>query len=387
MRFATSPLTMMSSKAEPTAFSIDEVVAVTADEEVGALAARDGVVAEAAVDRQFRHRRPTVDDERVVRALGVRDADERRQPRHGDGGSGAEHLDRVAGARPVDGDRVGLSVAAAERSAKVDLDARRIGAGQVADGDRVGAAERVEGDRLDVVHIHGDGGDVAGEPRVSAVRRDVDVLGDVRAVEQKRVGSVLALDRVAAVARIPHEGVVAGAEKRRVVAASAGDEVAAVAAKKQVVAVAAGDGVVAGAAVDGDLDQRREAVAGGEPVVAAVHVEDDVLGRADVEGERCRIMRSKRTRAPFAVSVKVSLPLPPLTSAVSVSAPPSNRSVSSPGFQIMRSFPASPKTWSSPSPPVSTSLPSPPNRKSAPPLPKRMSLSPCPKSWSLPEPP
>ena len=97
--------------------------------------------------------------------------------------------------------------------------------------------------------------------------------------------------------------------------------------------------------------------------------------------------RSKRTRAPFAVSVKLSLPLPPLTSAVSVSAPPSNRSVSSPGFQIMRSFPASPKTWSSPSPPVSTSLPSPPNRKSAPPLPRRVSLSPWPKSWSLPEPP
>src|SRR5215218_7622308 len=154
---------------------------------------------------------------------------------------------------------------------------------------RVGAAKRAEGDRLDVVHIHGDGGHVPGEPRVSAVRRDVNVLGDVRAVEQQRVGSILALDSVAAVARIPHEGVVAGAEKRRVVAASAGDEVVAVAAKKQVVAVAAGDGVVAGTAVDGDLDERREAVAGGEPVVAAVHVEDEVLGGADVEGERRRV--------------------------------------------------------------------------------------------------
>ena len=33
------------------------------------------------------------------------------------------------------------------------------------------------------------------------------------------------------------------------------------------------------------------------------------------------------------------------------------RSLSSPGFQIMRSLPASPNIWSSPSPPVSTSLP------------------------------
>ena len=115
------------------------------------------------------------------------------------------------------------------------------------------------------------------------------MLGDVRAVEQQRVSSILALDSVAAVAGVPHEGVVAGAEKRRVVAASASDEVVAVAAEQQVLAVAPGDGVVAGAAVDGNLDQRREAVAGGERVVAAVHVEHEVFGRADVEGERCRV--------------------------------------------------------------------------------------------------
>ena len=53
------------------------------------------------------------------------------------------------------------------------------------------------------------------------------------------------------------------------------------------------------------------------------------------------------------MTVKVSAPLPPLTSTVSLPSPPSLRSVSSPGFQIIRSLPASPKTWSSPSPPVS----------------------------------
>ncbi len=90
--------------------------------------------------------------------------------------------------------------------------------------------------------------------------------------------------------------------------------------------------------------------------------------------------RSKRTRVPLAVRVKTSAPLPPLTSAVSMPVPPSMRSVSSPGFQIMRSSPASPNIWSSASPPVSTSLPAPPNRKSVPPLPSRVSLSPWPKS-------
>jgi hypothetical protein len=69
--------------------------------------------------------------------------------------------------------------------------------------------------------------------------------------------------------------------------------------------------------------------------------------------------RSIRTRVPFAVMLKTSVPLPPLISAVSMPAPPSNRSVSSPGFQIRRSSPPSPNIWSSASPPVSVSLPCP----------------------------
>ena len=63
-----------------------------------------------------------------------------------------------------------------------------------------------------------------------AVGRDVDVLVDVGAVEQERVEAGLALDRVAAVARVPDEDVVAGAERGHVVAAPADDEVVALAA-------------------------------------------------------------------------------------------------------------------------------------------------------------
>ena len=133
---------------------------------------------------------------------------------------------------------------------------------EVVDGDRVGAAQRVEVDRLDVVEVHDDVAEVAGEPHPPAVGRDVEDLVAGAAVEQHGVGAVLALDDVAAVARVPLEDVVAGAEEGDVVALLAVDEVVAVAAEQQVDAVAAEDRVVAGAAVDGDLDQGGQ-VAGG----------------------------------------------------------------------------------------------------------------------------
>ena len=99
------------------------------------------------------------------------------------------------------------------------------------------------------------------------------------------------------------------------------------------------------------------------------------------------LTRSNRTRAPLAVAVKFSEPLPPLTTTVSMPPPPSFRSVPSPGFQIMVSLPAWPKTWSVPAPPVRTSLPSPPKRRSFPPLPNRVSLPASPNSKSLADPP
>ncbi len=76
----------------------------------------------------------------------------------------------------------------------------------------------------------------------AAVGRDVDLLGDVGAVEEHRVVAGLALDGVAAVAGVPDEGVVAGAHQGHVVAAAADDEVVALAADEDVVAVAAVEG-------------------------------------------------------------------------------------------------------------------------------------------------
>ena len=63
--------------------------------------------------------------------------------------------------------------------------------------------------------------------RAAAIGGDVDVLGDVGAVEQHRVDAGLAFDGVVVVARVPHEGVVAGAQQGDVVAVAAVDEVVA----------------------------------------------------------------------------------------------------------------------------------------------------------------
>ena len=49
-----------------------------------------------------------------------------------------------------------------------------VGAAQVVDDDGVGAAERVDVDALDVVQVHDDVADVAGEERAPAIGGDVD---------------------------------------------------------------------------------------------------------------------------------------------------------------------------------------------------------------------
>ena len=73
--------------------------------------------------------------------------------------------------------------------------------------------------------------------------------------------------------------------KREVVALLAIDEIVAVAAEESVGAVTAENRVVAGTAVDGHADEGGQIARGAEAVVAAVHVEDEVFGRADVEAE------------------------------------------------------------------------------------------------------
>src|SRR5829696_5030077 len=116
--------------------------------------------------------------------------------------------DHVVGIGGVDHDRIGCTVAAAG-DAEVNRDLRHVGPGHVVHMDGVRAAERLKGDVLDVVEVHRDAGDITSEARVAAVCRDVDLLGDVGAVELQGVDPSLAFDGVTAVSGVPDESVVA----------------------------------------------------------------------------------------------------------------------------------------------------------------------------------
>ena len=108
---------------------------------------------------------------------------------------------------------VNLAIANSARARKIDIDHSDIRAAQVVDGDFVRAAERIEGDLFDTVQVHGDVGNVAGKQHPLAIRRNVDVLGNVGAAEIQRIDTSLTLDRIAAIAWVPNEDVVARAER------------------------------------------------------------------------------------------------------------------------------------------------------------------------------
>ena len=196
--------------------------------------------------------------------------------------------DHVVSGGAVDDHVVGGAVPHAV-DGEIDIDFGHVGAAEVVDGRRVGSAERVQVDDLDVVDVHDDVADIAGEAQPVAVGGEVEQFGDVGAVEEQFVGAVLALDGVAAVTRVPLEDVVAGAQEAGVVPLVAVDEVVAVAAEQRVGSVAAEERVVARPAVDRDRDQCGQVPGGGEAVVAAVGVEDQLLGGADVDRERRRV--------------------------------------------------------------------------------------------------
>src|SRR5262249_5300018 len=154
---------------------------------------------------------------------------------------------------------------------QVDVDFPDARVGQVADGDLVDAAQGSKVHPLDLVGVHRDVGDVAGEPQPRAVGGDVDLLSDVGAVELHRVGAGLALDDVVAVAGVQIGGRAPAAPRSLVFPAAPDDQLVAAPAKKEVVPAPAGDGVVARAAVHCERDQGGQSVAAGERVVAAVH--------------------------------------------------------------------------------------------------------------------
>ena len=117
-----------------------------------------------------------------------------------------------------------------------------------------GAAQHIELDMLDPAEVHRHVADIAEQAGAAAIGRDVDLLGNIGAVEQQRIGAVLAFDDVAAIARIPLKRIVSGAKEGDVTALIAVDEIVSVAADQEVIAGAAEDRVIAAAAIDRELD-------------------------------------------------------------------------------------------------------------------------------------
>src|SRR5262249_43240978 len=138
---------------------------------------------------------PRLDDQLIQGPLRAGDVDLRVQTGHGVTGASAANLDLVGGVGAVDDDGIHRVVAgaASRRRSEVKVDLRDVGATEVADGDHVGAAQGVEVDSLDAVEVHRHAADIAGEAHVAAVGRDVDLLGDVGAVEEHPIVPRLAL--------------------------------------------------------------------------------------------------------------------------------------------------------------------------------------------------
>src|SRR6476469_8064344 len=283
------------------AVAIARVVAVAAEPRLGPCAAGERVVSFAAVDSQgdrlgceCRGRggvvtAQTVDVELVARVL-MLDRDLRRKPCHGDSRGISGDVDLVVAASAVDGHLVGLSVAgcAAEGAGEVRVDRLH-----------VGAAEGVEVNLLDPGGVHHDPAGIAKELESISVCRQGDALGDVGAVEDHRVGAVLAFNDVAAVAWIPDEAGVAGAEQGVVVAAVAVDRVVAVAAEQRLGAFAARDRVVSCVAVD----RRRDGVGEGPVALVDAH---DVVALSGVDGD-VRDLRALEAEVGRAVVADVDL--------------------------------------------------------------------------------
>src|SRR6185295_7606731 len=163
------------------AAAVDErgVVAVAAfEDQRGSAGLRDGS-GQDVVPAQ------AIDDELVGR-LGVQHGGRRGQPYHRGRRAAAGELHRVVAAGAVDDDLVNGAIAgaAARGPSQVHVHLLHVSTTQIVNAHDVRAAQRIEVDALDAVQIHGHVGDVAREERALPVRLDIDLFGDVGAVEE-----------------------------------------------------------------------------------------------------------------------------------------------------------------------------------------------------------
>ena len=137
---------------------------------------------------------------------------------------------------------------------------------------------------FDAVAIHDDVGRVAEEAQAWAIGGKIDDFADVCAVEEQCVHSVLSLDQVIPVSRVPDELIIALSAKHFVFTATANESVVTWPTHKAVVARAAEKHVVAGASVEdivaGASGKRIVSVAAKE--VGARHGSVNVIDFEDI---------------------------------------------------------------------------------------------------------
>ena len=117
---------------------------------------------------------------------------------------------------------------------------------------------------------------------------DVDVLGEVGAIEVESVQAVLTVDGVVEVARIPLEDVVAGAEESDVVARATVEDIVAAATVKRVGAGKPGQGVCAVVAGQKVALIASEHVLDADQRVARGAAATEAGGKIDAYGKRRR---------------------------------------------------------------------------------------------------
>jgi hypothetical protein len=168
-------------------------------------------------DDRGRHRdgvvpRQRLDPQGVVRGLGSTDQRLRLEPRALHLRARLRDLHLVRAGRAVDDNRVGRAVAGAAQSGQIDIGRLGVGAGEVVDRDRIRAGERVNGDPLDLVQVIVTLA-MSRENRIRWPFADTSMFSLMFAVEIEGVRAVLALDGVAALARVPVERVVVLAQQ------------------------------------------------------------------------------------------------------------------------------------------------------------------------------
>ena len=283
---------------------------------------------------------------------------------------------------PVTVTRIGRTVAgaAAGRRAEVERDLRDAGLGQIADRDVVGAAESREVDVLDAVDVHRDVGDVAGEP--PRVPLAVMLMFSLMFAPLNCSVSVPSWPSTVSLPSPGFQTKVSSPAPSRAVSLPRPPVMTSLPSPPSSVS-APSPPVMVSLPVPpsiGELDEAGETVAGGDDVVAAVGVDHDILGGADIEGERrgvdaieahARAVGGDRERfgAVAAVDFGGVVAVAAFEQVGAVAGIPDHAIVAGLAEHLVVAVP-----------PVSVSLPSPPNSRSLPPLPSRVSLPAWPNS-------